>query len=152
MFSLIERPMTEAEYAQLLEGFAQHDQESQNPVEKAERMGFVALKGNLFIGSSSGLSYHSERGYNPYFYLTDLYVEKAFRRQGLGKQLLTALELKIEGLGIDHIWTWTAGYEGKDFYLGQGYSIFAELEGFYASGHSRFGLRKKLKKRLEVKG
>jgi GNAT superfamily N-acetyltransferase len=143
MITLIERPMTDSEYAQLLEGFAHHAQEFSNPIEHAERMSFVALNDGQYIGSSSGLAYHSELGYNPYFYLTDLYVEKAFRRQGLGKQLLTALEHKIKGLGIDHIWTWTAGYEGKDFYLGQGYSIFAELEGFYASGHSRFGLRKK---------
>ena len=144
-FELLERPMTDGEYQHLLQGFEDHAKEHSNPAEKAERMGFRSLKDNVFIGSSSGLAYISEQGYNTYFVLTDLYVEKAFRRQGLGKQLLAALEDKIKDLGIRYIWTWTAGYEGKDFYLSQGYDIFAEQEDWYPSGHSRFGLKKRLK-------
>jgi GNAT superfamily N-acetyltransferase len=143
-YTFIERPMKEEEYTQLLRGFEEHAQEFNNPGEKAQRMGFVALKDGEFIGASSGLAYHSVQGYAPYFYISDLYVEKAYRRQGLGQQLLVALESKLKPLGIRYIWTWTAGYEGKDFYLQQGYTIFAELENWYLSKHSRFGLRKPL--------
>ncbi len=143
-FLFVERAMTDAEYAQEIEGFNVHGQEHGNPVEVAERFGFVVLRENAFIGASSGLAYKSEQGYANWFYLSDLYVEKAYRGQGLGGKLLFKLERKVASLGMSHIWTWTAGYDGYGFYLKQGYEIFAEFENWYHSGHSRVGMRKAL--------
>jgi GNAT superfamily N-acetyltransferase len=82
--------------------------------------------------------------YGEYFYLSDLLVEKKFRKHGYGRKLLSLLEDKITALGIKYIWTWTAGYEAETFYLKHGYEVFVKFEGFYPSGHSRVGLIKKL--------
>ncbi len=99
---------------------------------------------SIFIGVASGLAYKNGNAYNGWFYLTDLYVDKAYRHQGIGSQLLAALEGKILALGIDKIWTWTAAYEAPEFYQHHHYRIFAEMENWYSSGQSRIGMRKDL--------
>jgi GNAT superfamily N-acetyltransferase len=142
--SIINRPMSPEEMAQMNHGFNQYAVENHNPVEVPERHGFVATDGTEFIGCASGLAYKSSGSYGSYFYLSDLFVEKSYRRSGLGSQLLKNIEEEVKSLGITHIWTWTAGYEAPGFYLKQGYSIFTEMEHWYQSGHSRIGLRKKL--------
>lgn len=138
--------MTEAELARENAAFDQHTVEHGNAVEVAERHGFVLLDAETFIGCSSGLAYRAVDGaaYNRWFYLTDLFVEKDYRRRGFGTQLLRRLEARVTGLGIETIWTWTAGYEAPGFYRRQGYAVFAEQENFYPSGHSRLGMRKSL--------
>lgn len=141
---LIERAMTDAEYAREQEGFNEHALEYSNPIESGKRYGFVALIGDTFIGCSSGLAYKHEHGYSAWCYLTDLFVEQPYRGDGLGAQLLARLEERFRSFGVQHIYTWTAGYEAPGFYLKQGYEIFAELEQWYHSGHARVGLRKKL--------
>ena len=75
---------------------------------------------------------------------TDLYIEKPFRGQSLGTELLRKLEERASSLGIGNIWTWTAGYEAPGFYMKQEYDIFFEMDDWYSSGHSRVGLRKTL--------
>ena len=82
--------------------------------------------------------------YGKYFYLSDLLVEKEYRKRGFGKKLLELLEKKIQSLGIENIWTWTAEYEAETFYIKQGYKPFVRFEGLYSSGHARVGLIKKL--------
>ena len=137
---LIDRDMTPAELAQMNAGFDQHAAEFGNPVIPTLRLGFVALDGEDFIGCASGLANDSYR----WFYLTDLFVEKVYRGQGLGAALLRKLEQKAAANGAEHIWTWTAGYEAPDFYKKQGYTIFCEMPGWYTSGHNRVGLWKSL--------
>lgn len=139
-----EREMTAAEFARMNKGFHEHALEHGNPVETSERHGFVALDGNAFVGCSSGLAYRHEHGYSKWGYLTDLFVEKAYRQRGVGAKLLSKLEAKLGALGVINIYTWTAGYEAPDFYRKQGYEVFVEFEGWYQSGHARVGLRKSL--------
>ena len=143
--ALIEREMTTREFESMNAGFDEHAIENGVQIQDAERMGFVAIYGDTFIGCASGLAYtHGDR-YSGWFYLTDLYVVKAYRLHGIGSQLLTALEQKILELGIDKIWTWTAGYEGPVFYKSMDYIVFTEMENWYSTGHSRVGLRKTIK-------
>jgi ribosomal protein S18 acetylase RimI-like enzyme len=138
------REMAKAEFKREQTAFDEHGLEFGNPPEKSERHGFVASEDNKFVGCSSGLAYKSISGYNKYFFLSDLIVEKEYRKNGYGKKLLSLLENKIRELGIVYIWTWTAGYEAPDFYVKQGYEIFATFENWYPSGHARVGLKKKL--------
>lgn len=135
---ILEREMTAAEYARELEGFREHALEYGIPDLPETRHGFVALDGAAFIGSVSGLHY------GKWFYLTDLWLEKPYRRQGYGAALLRKMEEKANQQGVKHIWTWTAGYEAAPFYQKQGYTIFCEFEDYYPTGHSRIGLRKQL--------
>ncbi len=135
---ILEREMTDAEYARELEGFREHALEYGIPDMPETRHSFVAMDGETFIGSVSGLHY------GKWFYITDLWLEKPYRKQGYGAELLRKLEDKAKQQGVKHIWTWTAGYEAAPFYQKQGYAIFCQFEDYYPTGHSRIGLRKQL--------
>ena len=138
------RDMTAAEYKREQAAFAEHGLEFGNPPETQERLGFVALDGGKFVGASSGLAQKYYDTYGMYFYLSDLLVEKEYRRRGYGRKLLSLLEEKIKTLDIKYIWTWTAEHEAETFYLKQNYEVFVRFENFYPSGHARLGLIKKL--------
>ena len=142
--SIVEREMAETEFVRMKTGFDEHAIEHGNPVETAERFGFVVVDGELFVGCSSGLAYKNDRGYSNWFFITDLFIERPYRKQGLGAAVLKKLEERAATLAIKIIWTWTAGFEAPEFYKNQGYEVFCELEDWYASGHSRVGLRKAL--------
>jgi GNAT superfamily N-acetyltransferase len=140
----LEREMTEAEFARMNAGFDEHTLEHGNPIQTSERYGFVVMDGERFIGCASGIAYKDGPVYNGWFYLTDLFIEKEYRGQGLGAAVLRKLEERAAALGIRNIWTFTAGYEAPGFYKKQGYEVFCEHENWYTSGHSRIGLRKNL--------
>jgi GNAT superfamily N-acetyltransferase len=142
---MIERDMTAEELARMNSGFDEHATALQVSIQDSERIGLVALAAGKFVGCASGLAYKHGEDYSGWFYLTDLFVEKTYRLEGIGSNLLSSLEGKLSQKGIDKIWTWTAGYEGPGFYMKQGYVVFAELEHWYSSGHSRIALRKALK-------
>jgi len=142
---IIERDMTSVELKHMNARFDEHTVENGVEIQSSKRIGFIALDGENFIGCASGLAYKNGNEYSGWFYLTDLFVEKEYRLQGFGSKLLKALEEKILQYGINKIWTWTAGYEGPEFYKRQGYEVFAEMENWYSSGHSRIGVRKEIK-------
>ncbi len=112
--------MTDNEYKQEQSAFNEQGLKFGNPPEKQERFGFVATENGKFVGCSSGLVQKNNSEYGKYFYLSDLLVEKEYRKHGYGKKLLELLENKIKLLGIEYIWTWTAGYEAPTFYQKQG--------------------------------
>lgn len=136
--------MTDAEYRRELEAFDEHAVEFGNPPEEQERLGFVATENGKFVGASSGLVQKDQGRYGKYFYLSDLLVEKAYRKRGYGKKLLALLEEKIKQMDIEYIWTWTAEYEAETFYTQQGYAVFTRFENFFFSGHAKVGLIKKV--------
>ena len=145
--TIAEREITQSEYAGMMAGFDEHTEEHDNPVETAERFSFVVMANDRFIGCSSGLAYKSDCGYNKWFFITDLFIESSYRRQGLGGAVLKKLEERASALGIKKMWTWTAGFEGPDFYRKKGYGVFYEQDDWYASGHSRFGFLKVLSRK-----
>ena len=141
---LCNREITSEEYTQVKSGFDQHTLEQGVVVQHADRFTRVAESDDRFIGCASGLAYFNAQQYANWFYLTDLFVEKSYRHQGLGSALLQSLEEQVTSLGIGHIWTWTAGYEAPGFYHKMGYRIFMEMAGWYSDGSSRVGLSKQL--------
>ncbi len=144
---LCERDMTSGELARMNSGFDEHALANGVALQSSDRFGFVALEDEAFVGCASGLAYKHGDAYSGWFYLTDLFVEKAHRRQGIGATLLNALEQTLRARGIDKIWTWTAGYEGPAFYKRQGYKVFAKMENWYSNGDARVGLRKEITRR-----
>jgi GNAT superfamily N-acetyltransferase len=137
---IYERELTEAELEQMRAGFAHHAAKFGNPTGSSRRLTCVVQEGEEFIGCASGLRHDLDN----WFFLTDLFVEKAYRRHGLGAALLRKLEANAAALGVKTIWTWTAGYEAPEFYIKQGYRIFCEQEDYYPSGHSRLGFQKRI--------
>lgn len=142
--NIINREMTTKEYARMNTGFDEHSLENNVALETSERFGFVGLDGEKFVGCSSGLAYKNGEKYTGWFYLTDLFVEKEYRNNGLGAKLLIALEEQLATVGVKNIWLWTSGEEALRFYFRLGYKSFAELEKWYSDGSTRVGLRKKL--------
>ncbi len=141
---ILNREMTPDELKRMKLGFDEHTIDNEVQVQSADRFSYTAERDKKFIGCSSGLAYKNGTQYSGWFYLTDLFVEKEYRHRGLGAKLLGDLENKIASIGIENIWTWTAGYEAPEFYKKQGYTIFTELENWYSDGSSRVALRKHL--------
>ncbi|MHA2009617.1 MAG: GNAT family N-acetyltransferase [Promethearchaeota archaeon] len=142
---IIERDMTDTEFSQMNAGFEEYELLQTKVNQTSDRLGFVILDDSKFIGCSSGLAYKNDKKYNNWCQLTDLFIEKEYRGQGLGCKVLKKLEEKLISLGIHNIWTWTDGYGALVFYKKQGYEVFCEFEKFYLTGHSRVGLIKNLK-------
>lgn len=142
--SIINRGMTAEEIKQVNLGFDKLSIEEGVEIESSERFSFVALKGKQFIGCASGLAYKNGEHYSGWFFLTDLFVEKAYRSKGLGAHLLKAMEDQVTDVGVKYIYLWTSGYKALKFYRKHLYEQFTEMENWYSDGSSRVGLRKNL--------
>ena len=134
----VERELTSGEFARLNAGFDEYGLEYGVAPISEVRYSYVVTDDTTFVGCVSGLQYQS------WFYITDLWLEKSYRKQRLGAELLSKIEAKAALEGVKNIWTWTAGYEAAPFYQKYGYKIFCEFEDYYPTGQSRIGLRKRL--------
>ena len=92
---ILERDMTDPEFSQMNEGFKEYELLHTEVNQTSDRLGFVILDGNKFVGCSSGLAYKNGEKYNNWCYLSDLFIEKEYRGQGLGKEVLKKLEEKL---------------------------------------------------------
>ena len=142
--SIVNRGMTSEENKRMNLGFDELSLEEGMEIESSDRFSFVALKGNTFIGCSSGLAYKNGENYSGWFFLTDLFVEREYRSKGLGTKLLKTIENQLLIVGVKHVCLWTSGYEALKFYQRQEYKKFTEMENWYSDGSSRVGLRKNL--------
>ncbi|MFK7925095.1 MAG: GNAT family N-acetyltransferase [Bacteroidia bacterium] len=141
---IVNREVTAEEFKRMNLGFDELSLEEGLEKESSDRFSFVALKGEIFIGCSSGLAYKNGKNYSGWFFLTDLFVEKEYRSKGLGAQLLKNTEEQALSIGVKHIWLWTSGDKALKFYQRQAYQKFTEMENWYSDGSSRVGLRKNL--------
>ncbi|WP_299124504.1 GNAT family N-acetyltransferase [uncultured Winogradskyella sp.] len=142
--NIVNRELTSDEIEHVNSGFDDLSFEEGIELESTERISFVALNGDCLIGCSSGLAHKNGGNYSGWFYLTDLFVEKKFRNQGLGSDLLKELEENTRTIGVQNIWLWTSGAPTLRFYTRHGYKQFTEMENWYSDGSSRIGLRKSL--------
>jgi ribosomal protein S18 acetylase RimI-like enzyme len=72
-----------------------------------------------------------------------VWVDKSFRRSGIGKAVLQQAEEKAHDLGLTGIYLWTESWQAPGFYRKLGYEQFAEFDNF-PPGHKRLGFRKYL--------
>ncbi len=142
--NIIHRDLTSNEQDQVNLGFDQLTREEGLELESSERVSFVALEANHFVGCISGLAYKNGEQYSGWFFITDLFVQKAHRSQGLGTKLLKSIEKKVISMGGKHVWLWTSGDKALRFYKRHGYRKFTEMENWYSDKSSRVGLRKNL--------
>ncbi|HSQ85910.1 MAG TPA: GNAT family N-acetyltransferase [Desulfobacterales bacterium] len=144
--TIIKRELTSEEIEYVNSGFDDLYSEEGIELESKERISLVALNGDRLIGCAIGSAHKNGENYSGWFHLTDLYVEKEFRNEGLGTDLLKELEESNRTAGIQHIWLWTSGQSTLRFYKRHGYIEFAEMENWYSDGSSRIGLRKTIRK------
>ena len=74
-----------------------------------------------------------------------LVVDKGYQKKGLGASLLAELEEKAEKAGVSSITLSTKSYQAKDFYIKQGYEIYASLEDVPQKGVTKYHFIKWLK-------
>ena len=74
-----------------------------------------------------------------------LVVDKEHQKKGLGASLLAELEEKAEKAGVSSITLSTKSYQARDFYVKQGYEIYASLEDVPQRGVTKYHFIKWLK-------
>lgn len=79
-----------------------------------------------------------------WLFISHLWVDAAFRSNGLGERLVDSMEDAATRRGCTHAWLDTFGFQAKPFYESLGYAQFAELPD-YADGHARHFLSKELR-------
>ena len=72
-----------------------------------------------------------------------LWVDEAYRKQGLGSEVLGAVESEVKENGCTIILLDTFDWQAKGFYEKNGYSVFGELKDC-PKGHSRYYMSKSL--------
>ena len=134
---ITQREITKEELNMIYEDFKKIEIADGVPQQKEERYQFTAEENGEVIGCASGLARYR------WFYLTDLWIDERYRRQGLGSELLTLLEDLVRTKGIEHIYTWTSGMINPFFYEKHGYRAFTVFENFYEiEGYHHIGYRK----------
>lgn len=78
-----------------------------------------------------------------WLYFDELWIDAAYRGQGLGRQLIHDAESWARGRNLVGIWLWTQSWEAEGFYRQLGFEVFTRFENF-PRGHQRIGLRKSL--------
>lgn len=76
-------------------------------------------------------------------YIDTLWVEEAYRGNGLGAKLLDDIEADAKEKGCYLIHLDTFDFQSKGFYEKHGYEVFGQLEDC-PRGHCRFYLKKRL--------
>ena len=74
-----------------------------------------------------------------------LVVDREHQKKGLGASLLVELEEKAEKAGVSSITLSTKSYQARDFYIKQGYEIYASLEDVPQRGVTKYHFIKWLK-------
>ncbi len=113
-------------------------------VESSQRFSFVAENETGLIGCASGLAFKNDGNFSGWFQITDLFVAKDLRSQGIGEQLLAAIEAKAASIRANRIFLWTSGPKAIRFYERNSYEQFTEMENWYSDGSARVGLEKTL--------
>lgn len=78
-----------------------------------------------------------------WLFIEFLWVDKDYRGQGVGTELLQAAEEEAIRRECHSIYLWTHDWQGKDFYPKFGYEEFAVLPDF-PIGHARIGFMKRI--------
>ena len=73
-----------------------------------------------------------------------LVVDKEHQKKGLGASLLAELEEKAAETGVTSITLSTKSYQAKDFYIKQGYEIYASLSDVPQKGITKYHFIKRL--------
>ena len=76
-------------------------------------------------------------------YIDDMWVDEKYRRQGLGSQVLQAVETVAEEKGVRVITLGTWDFQARPYYLKHGYTVFSTMKDC-PKGHEDYELYKRL--------
>ncbi len=78
-----------------------------------------------------------------WLHVDDLWVHEAYRKNGVGTQLMLSAEAEAIRRGCRHVYLDTIDFQAPDFYLKLGYTIWGVLDDF-PPDHQRIFLKKDL--------
>ena len=78
-----------------------------------------------------------------WLYVERLWVDETLRGQGVGTEVLARLERAALARGVFRFRVDTASFQALDFYIKQGYEVFAQLEDS-PPGYTDYFLRKRI--------
>lgn len=76
--------------------------------------------------------------------VTQLVVQKEYRKQGIGSQLLNEIERIAKEKGVINLTLTTQDFQGSSFYEQQGYKIYGQLIDMPRAGETRIYFYKNL--------
>ena len=94
----------------------------------------VCEKDGLIIGYVYASAYSKREAYD-WTVGTSIYVDKNYRRMGVGSRLYAELEERLKAQGIENLLAGVAYCEGQDPYLTQDSYKFHLREGYVMAGH-----------------
>lgn len=106
---------------------------------KAEDLNYVIKdKDGRVIAGIIGVDYSWK-----VIYIDVLWVDEEYRGKGLGTKLIRRLEEEVRAKEYTMIHLDTFDFQGKDFYMRNGYEVFGVLEDC-PKGHKRYFMKKNL--------
>ena len=108
--------------------------QEQNPIPK----NYIIKENDKIIAGINSLIYHWK-----ILYIDVLFVVEGYRGRNLGSTLLKKVEDEARIAGAELVHLDSFDFQGKDFYLKQGYEVFGVLEDC-PKGHKRYYLKKNL--------
>ncbi|GAB2528219.1 GNAT family N-acetyltransferase [Microbulbifer agarilyticus] len=122
----------------LSDGIAKFTEKHIGPENRQELTFFARNQANSVVGGIKG-SY----GNYGWLWIDTLWVSDSVRGEGLGTQLLAAIEREAQRDGCRYAYLNTFSFSAAEFYKKLGYHVYAELDDF-PEEHSVFCLKKKL--------
>jgi ribosomal protein S18 acetylase RimI-like enzyme len=108
------------------------------PRDSKEFVFSVHSKTGEFVGGLLGFTHWN------HFFVSAVLVDRRFRREGIGRELLRRAEALALEQGCDVIYLDTFDYQAPGFYEKLGFKVFGKLED-YPPGHQRFYLMKRIR-------
>ncbi len=135
--NVIKAKLNEKERVIVDQGFEENHRDHGIANEENKYLSASIYEGDVLIGAVEAWIYHD------WLYISDLWVRKKSRKQGLGTKLIQAIEDEAKILKVNKAHLWTASYEAEQFYLKNGYVCCLRLED-KPKGHERIMLKKSL--------
>jgi ribosomal protein S18 acetylase RimI-like enzyme len=134
IFTLNPEPTPEERY-RIIDPLIAFNEAQAGPRKKKEFVFSAHSKIGEFVGGLLGFTHWN------HFFVSAVFVDQRFRREGIGRELLRRAEALALEQGCDVIYLDTFDYQAPGFYEKLGFKVFGKLED-YPPGHQRFYLMK----------
>jgi ribosomal protein S18 acetylase RimI-like enzyme len=136
-FTLKPEPTIE-ERNQIIDALSAYNEAKVGPRNKKEFAFSVHSETGEFVAGLLGFTHWN------HFFVSAVFVEEQFRREGIGRELMQRAEALALQQGCDTIYLDTFDYQAPGFYEKLGFRVFGKLED-YPPGHRRFYLVKQIR-------
>jgi ribosomal protein S18 acetylase RimI-like enzyme len=136
-FTLQPKPTPEERY-RIIDPLIAYNEAKAGPRNSKEFAFSVRSVTGEFVGGLLGLTHWN------HFFVSAVFVEEQFRREGIGRELLQRAEALALQQGCDAIYLDSMDFQAPGFYEKLGFKVFGKLED-YPPGHHRVYLVKRLR-------